>query len=333
MRPTDSIKAGVRVTTEGAGEVGVYSDPRGHASLAPEGFWDKCGMNTGMAKPLLAADDGIFALADGALWIWAHTCPTPQCTCRTAVIIASDAGRDTLKARGACVRHAWETGADYEVAARELSGLPAFTLDIDAAQPLAPDGESLLDLAAHPQIRALAEAIDGEVLDAIASLWHRGKGRRDPRAVPLAKSLVMPQWKPGDMLSWNEVYPGARRDIYVLDTELYEAVDFYCPTPECACDDVGIYFKPLTLPDHASPGHVRARLAGPHEMRAEGNGEARLNALWDAFRRRHPHHLERFRRRHADMKAVGSRLVARKIGRNEPCPCGSGQKYKKCCGS
>ncbi|HJV66735.1 MAG TPA: YchJ family protein [Geomonas sp.] len=25
-------------------------------------------------------------------------------------------------------------------------------------------------------------------------------------------------------------------------------------------------------------------------------------------------------------------IVSNKIGRNEPCPCGSGQKYKKCCG-
>ncbi|MDD2433618.1 MAG: SEC-C metal-binding domain-containing protein, partial [Clostridia bacterium] len=23
----------------------------------------------------------------------------------------------------------------------------------------------------------------------------------------------------------------------------------------------------------------------------------------------------------------------KKIGRNDPCPCGSGKKYKKCCGS
>ena len=23
----------------------------------------------------------------------------------------------------------------------------------------------------------------------------------------------------------------------------------------------------------------------------------------------------------------------RKVGRNEPCPCGSGKKYKKCCGA
>ncbi|MDP4106934.1 MAG: SEC-C metal-binding domain-containing protein, partial [Bacillota bacterium] len=22
-----------------------------------------------------------------------------------------------------------------------------------------------------------------------------------------------------------------------------------------------------------------------------------------------------------------------KVGRNDPCPCGSGQKYKKCCGA
>ena len=25
--------------------------------------------------------------------------------------------------------------------------------------------------------------------------------------------------------------------------------------------------------------------------------------------------------------------VEKKIGRNEPCPCGSGKKYKKCCGN
>ncbi len=25
-------------------------------------------------------------------------------------------------------------------------------------------------------------------------------------------------------------------------------------------------------------------------------------------------------------------LVSQKIGRNDPCPCGSGKKYKKCCG-
>ena len=25
--------------------------------------------------------------------------------------------------------------------------------------------------------------------------------------------------------------------------------------------------------------------------------------------------------------------TAQKVGRNDPCPCGSGKKYKKCCGA
>ena len=27
-----------------------------------------------------------------------------------------------------------------------------------------------------------------------------------------------------------------------------------------------------------------------------------------------------------------TRIAEKKVGRNEPCPCGSGKKYKKCCG-
>ena len=28
-----------------------------------------------------------------------------------------------------------------------------------------------------------------------------------------------------------------------------------------------------------------------------------------------------------------SLIVPNKVGRNDPCPCGSGKKYKKCCGA
>ena len=33
-----------------------------------------------------------------------------------------------------------------------------------------------------------------------------------------------------------------------------------------------------------------------------------------------------------DFMVTSPRVVLKKIGRNEPCPCGSGKKYKKCCG-
>ena len=31
-------------------------------------------------------------------------------------------------------------------------------------------------------------------------------------------------------------------------------------------------------------------------------------------------------------KRESVRRQADKVGRNDPCPCGSGKKYKKCCG-
>ncbi|WP_010531801.1 SEC-C metal-binding domain-containing protein [Lentibacillus jeotgali] len=35
----------------------------------------------------------------------------------------------------------------------------------------------------------------------------------------------------------------------------------------------------------------------------------------------------------AASKQGGKTVVNKKVGRNEPCPCGSGRKYKKCCGA
>ncbi len=50
--------------------------------------------------------------------------------------------------------------------------------------------------------------------------------------------------------------------------------------------------------------------------------------------------VSRFRRVDGDWKYVDGyipkpkqRIVENKVGRNDPCPCGSGKKYKKCCGA
>ena len=32
------------------------------------------------------------------------------------------------------------------------------------------------------------------------------------------------------------------------------------------------------------------------------------------------------------LNPIKPKIVEKKVGRNEPCPCGSGKKYKKCCG-
>jgi SWIM/SEC-C metal-binding protein len=33
------------------------------------------------------------------------------------------------------------------------------------------------------------------------------------------------------------------------------------------------------------------------------------------------------------LNPIKTKLAEKKAGRNEPCPCGSGKKYKKCCGT
>ena len=38
------------------------------------------------------------------------------------------------------------------------------------------------------------------------------------------------------------------------------------------------------------------------------------------------------KRLYREQKQSGTVRKAKKIGRNDPCPCGSGKKYKKCCG-
>ncbi len=41
---------------------------------------------------------------------------------------------------------------------------------------------------------------------------------------------------------------------------------------------------------------------------------------------------EELKRLYKEQKESGTIRKEKKIGRNDPCPCGSGKKYKKCCG-
>ena len=51
------------------------------------------------------------------------------------------------------------------------------------------------------------------------------------------------------------------------------------------------------------------------------------------FQRKKQRELEQARMAGAGDMQVQQRRVGEKIGRNDPCPCGSGKKYKKCCGA
>ena len=59
-----------------------------------------------------------------------------------------------------------------------------------------------------------------------------------------------------------------------------------------------------------------------------------MDDMEEAFQRRKRRELEQARMAGAgEMQAVQQVVRGEKVGRNDPCPCGSGKKYKKCCGA
>jgi SEC-C motif-containing protein len=262
------------------------------------------------------------------LAVFATVCPDPGCECREATLraflIGSDAGTGVL------------------VSGEEIDPqtLPALTarIDIDSGEIAAEgaDERQLLD-------RLRAE-IDGAMLDSIHERWLRAKG------LQRSESFVDGPWSaddlPGRMVGYREPFPDERCDVYRLDGVAFMAEDFYCVTPSCDCAEVRVSFLD-TRKVRSAPliGSVVYDLAKGRPAKIElaaRRWRGRVADLWNAFERRHalPAHLAR---RMEKMKEVGRALgiaaaegnpparAGVKIGRNEPCPCGSGRKYKRCC--
>ncbi len=71
-----------------------------------------------------------------------------------------------------------------------------------------------------------------------------------------------------------------------------------------------------------------ASAGGPHQP-AHGHAE---HAHDDACGCGHEHHHHDHHHHHHHHRTIAPFVrSAPKVGRNDPCPCGSGRKYKKCC--
>jgi len=131
---------------------------------------------------------------------------------------------------------------------------------------------------------------------------------------------------------------------HVLFHDLFATLDRNCDCEDCECDLMSMECHILADPAAFRPQLLRIKEEYPH-----------LYALHAAFfneamRTREPHKLLYRRMKALSKKGVAPagftereeleefappqtvRRTAPKVGRNELCPCGSGRKYKKCCG-
>ena len=271
-------------------------------------------------------------------WIWAFTCPARECSCRIAIVLSTPGDRETLLGLGRPVAEAWLAREHYGQAAQDLQGVTAFAVDLDTRDLFPPAGDAPLDAGAYAGVKAVADRLDDDVLDAIARVLHLGKGDAPPPDPGAGGAKIEVEgWRPGELVAWDTAQPLLRRDPYVFGDRIFEAVELYCVDPDCGCSEVNVAFSAIVPSGAPFPGHVKldgteAILHPAHERH-----RARLTELWSAFCRRHADHRERLRRRSATMHSLAGRIVAApsklKIRRNAPCPCGSGRKHRQCCGA
>ena len=171
------------------------------------------------------------------------------------------------------------------------------------------------------------------------------------------------------VVSYSEIFPFAPGLFFRMGSKKWFALDDYCVNPDCDCHQVVLQFVPQEPgPDRSRAPHERPpamyydyRNREFEEAKASQANQPSLNALLDEVRRQRTGFDSEVRRRHKWLKALFKRALQKhaagvgrsqdaagsgnmpprsepttpprvKTGRNEQCPCGSGRKYKKCCG-
>lgn len=163
----------------------------------------------------------------------------------------------------------------------------------------------------------------------------------------------------GTLVCYPEVVSGAGSVLYggtgytvevTVDGQRWLVCDEYCPNPDCDCREVYLVF--LHVDGDTAVEHFRARqpFGGRPVVEADKMvGRDRAARVLEAWGEQAEDISEVFEARYEDVKAIGRRSLASAkptpppapglsvaqptAGRNDPCPCGSGRKYKKCCGA
>jgi len=153
----------------------------------------------------------------------------------------------------------------------------------------------------------------------------------------------------GSMVGYYEILPYAKPVEFALGAQTWLLDDQHCVRANCSCQEAALsFFELRAAAQHSGIGSeptlcIRYAydtgqiepLSGAKERRWSGQDfvDALRKVLpdLDPFLAKRQALLRRLYRRALSRKTI--RLQAPKPGRNERCPCGSGKKYKKCCGA
>ena len=151
--------------------------------------------------------------------------------------------------------------------------------------------------------------------------------------------------KEGLMYAYNDVLPYGDQMIVTIDGRDCIIFDQYCLLPKCSCTDTNLNIMLAETLGEAGEElcSVSLKYAKKSWKAFEGSSfPVSVKAVRSAIEDQIPDFYERLRSRHLKLKGIYAHCKKRnfspkqpiqvpKVGRNDPCPCGSGKKYKKCC--
>ena len=252
----------------------------------------------------------------------ADACPNPACRCRTTIVTM-------------CPRSS--TGAMRMVGV----DLDAVAIDDLFRRRSSPD-----DLAFAEWVITAMNAADYELLGKLHSVL---KNRICEEAKPAeinAKFDFDAVEQSSELQAYNDVLPFG--DTFRVDVGgiKYLVLDQYCVKPGCRCTDAHLNLFPITGEGRAVDGSGAVRVdydaAGWESVPSEPLPcdvdefrrimERASPSLYKTLQARHKKmHAIYAHSRQRELQALKAVLGAGTAGRNDPCPCGSGKKYKKCC--
>ena len=156
----------------------------------------------------------------------------------------------------------------------------------------------------------------------------------------------------GSCVSYSEIFSGTLHPDLQFEHEgrVWIVDDQYCMKPSCRCKDVYLTFINIDPNGKTAEPAFRIRFSQDGsttniEYLENQFERAKAQEIVEVFSRKIAGNRDFLKDRAIEMKRKGreilenrdqqgprSGLGAARPGRNDPCPCGSGKKYKKCCG-
>ena len=149
------------------------------------------------------------------------------------------------------------------------------------------------------------------------------------------------------LVNYNQIIPYSRPVTLSLENNHFLVDDMYCVKPDCHCNEAHLIFIPYDSSGQIDAGnheeiYIILNLKTKRwEVKEMGQVLINTNALMKSFFEQKDI-VELYKTRYETLRLlylkhrskINQNNIVRssdKVGRNEPCPCGSGKKYKKCC--